>query len=174
MLNLKPLYLILFILALGFPLQAQTSDTGAAHEASAAQMESGGFFISPLAEALLYGRYNLAYGGGLAIGAGDRGNIGLRFLYAMDEEKFIFMELLFFLRVYMLNSGSNTGPFLQFNGGPVLFAQEKPERSGFGTLSAGLGAGWRFPLGRNWFIEPIVRGGYPYLVGGGLSAGYRK
>ena len=138
---------------------------------------TGGFFVSPLAETLIYGEHGLAFGAGFAIGAGDDGAIGIRFLYAIDGEDFIFMELLFFLRMYLFgfsNSARNTGPFLQLNGGPVLFAAGNPELTGFGTISAGLTAGWRFPFGNNWFIEPAIRAGYPYIAGGGLSAGYRR
>jgi hypothetical protein len=36
----------------------------------------------------------------------------------------------------------------------------------------GLALGIRFPLGA-WFVEPYVRGGYPFLWGAGVSAGYR-
>jgi hypothetical protein len=42
-----------------------------------------------------------------------------------------------------------------------------------GTISIGLGVGWRFLLGNLFFIEPAIRGGFPYIVGAGLSAGVR-
>jgi hypothetical protein len=70
----------------------------------------------------------------------------------------------------------SSGLFIQFNGGPVIFAQNDDSiavPSGMGTFSAGLSLGWRFLLGRTFFIEPVIRGGYPYIVGAGLSAGVR-
>ncbi|MDR2135009.1 MAG: hypothetical protein LBO76_00140, partial [Treponema sp.] len=36
----------------------------------------------------------------------------------------------------------------------------------------GLAAGWRIPLGA-WYLEPAVRGGYPYIWGAGLAFGRR-
>jgi hypothetical protein len=36
----------------------------------------------------------------------------------------------------------------------------------------GLALGWRIPLGL-WYVEPAVRGGYPYVWGAGLSFGRR-
>lgn len=42
------------------------------------------------------------------------------------------------------------------------------------TLVMGsLGAGWRFDLGDSWYVEPNLRGGYPFLVGVGVAAGWR-
>lgn len=36
----------------------------------------------------------------------------------------------------------------------------------------GLAVGWRFHLGR-WYLEPALRGGYPYIWGAGLGFGRR-
>ena len=131
------------------------------------------FFIAPLLEVIGFSQSSIAYGAGLAIGSGSGSAIGIRFLYATDPESFIFMEILFFLRLYLQGSNHSTGPFVQFNGGPVLYALEKPELSGFGNFSAGFTAGWRFPFGELLFVEPAIRAGYPYILGGGVSAGVR-
>jgi hypothetical protein len=39
-------------------------------------------------------------------------------------------------------------------------------------LLGGLALGWRLPLG-SWYLEPVLRGGYPYLWGAGLGFGRR-
>ena len=131
------------------------------------------FFISMLAETIGYSKDTVAYGGGLAIGTGTGSSLGIRFLFATDPEEFYFMEFLFFLRFYLQGVSYSAGPFVQINGGPVLYSLEEPERSGYGGLSAGITAGWRFPLGQYWFAEPALRVGYPYIWGGGISAGFR-
>jgi len=131
------------------------------------------FFASALAETIGYSRESAAFGGGLALGWGTGSAFGVRFLFAADPESFFFMEFLFFMRFYIQGSDYNTGPFAQFNAGPVLYSLDKPERSGYGQLSAGLTAGWRFPFGQFWFVEPALRVGYPYIWGGGVCAGFR-
>ncbi len=132
------------------------------------------FFVAPIGEAVGFGWDGMAYGGGLAVGYGDGAAIGIRFMYAQDTQKFVFMELQCFLRLYFFNMNASTGPFIQVSGGPVIFSDSTPEISGYGNISAGLSAGWRFPLGKHWYIEPVVRTGYPYIFGGGISTGFRK
>jgi hypothetical protein len=39
------------------------------------------------------------------------------------------------------------------------------------VFSGGLAAGWRITLKDNFYIEPFVRGGYPYGWGAGIMAG---
>ncbi len=111
--------------------------------------------------------------GALDVGCGDGAAIGIRCLYAQDSYNFIAMELQCFLRMYFFSLNANTGPFVQVSGGPVIYADTRPEMSGHGNISAGLSAGWRFPIGKHWYIEPAVRTGYPYLIGAGISTGFR-
>jgi hypothetical protein len=61
------------------------------------------------------------------------------------------------------------------NAGAALFALDGAftVHKGAGRLSAGLSAGWRFPLGTRWYLEPALRAGYPYIAGAELSAGFR-
>jgi hypothetical protein len=42
-----------------------------------------------------------------------------------------------------------------------------------GSLMADAAAGITIPLGSRWHIEPTVRGGYPHILGGGITAGYK-
>ena len=153
-------YFALFFLVCIVPLQGQ---------------EKEDFFIAPLAEALLYSPNSFEAGGGLALGYGTGAAIGIRLLYAFDSDKHGILEILFFLRYYLGGSNARTGPFLQLNGGPVLFTYDGigTIRERVGTISAGLSFGWRFPFGEKWFIEPAVRAGYPYIAGAGVSAGLR-
>jgi hypothetical protein len=76
-------------------------------------------------------------------------------------------------RFYLSSAKNNTGLFLQAEGGIVLFAHEKLEITEYFAPVGGLSAGWRFPLGTRWYIEPAIRGGYPYLFGASLTAGFR-
>jgi len=41
------------------------------------------------------------------------------------------------------------------------------------VVTAGLSFGWWFYMGDNFFIEPSIRGGYPFIVGAALSTGLR-
>jgi hypothetical protein len=40
------------------------------------------------------------------------------------------------------------------------------------ALLGGLAVGWRIPLG-SWYLEPALRGGYPYIWGAGIGFGRR-
>jgi hypothetical protein len=62
------------------------------------------------------------------------------------------------------------GPFLQLEAGTVIFFEYGDI---FPAFLGGLAAGWRFTIGKNWYIEPTVRGGYPFIWGAGLAAGIR-
>jgi len=132
------------------------------------------FYFGFFAEGLGYSRYSAAFGGGIVFGGGFNGmGLGISLLYAQDPEKFVFLETLAHFRLYISRVKNNTGLFLQAEGGIVLFANEKFETADNFSPTAGLGAGWRFPLGKLWYIEPVIRGGYPYIYGASLSTGIR-
>jgi hypothetical protein len=133
------------------------------------------FFAGPLAEASFYSPKTAAYGGGLILGyLGGPAAMGLMTVYAVDKERINTLEMTVFLRVYPLPGWAGKGLFVQFNGGAVLFnlgGVSIPAKSG--TFSAGLMAGWRFLLGRHWYVDGAVRAGWPYIAGAGVSAGFR-
>ena len=176
-LTTKKTILSLILIFLTFSVYAQNTPEGetatetTAVEEAVAKQEL--FFIAPLAEVVGYSHDSIAYGGGIAIGTGSGTAIGLQFLYFTDPGNFIFMELLIFLRFYFFGPQASTGPYVQFIGGPVIYADTNPSPSGYGNFSAGLSAGWRIPLGTRFYIEPALRAGYPYIIGGGVSAGFR-
>jgi len=163
MLKIRLLYAVLFFLIAAFSVFAQEDAKKPREE----------IFVAPLIETLLYGYDGLAFGGGIAAGYGTRSVLGTRFLYAADADDFLFMELQLLLRFYFFDEEVNKGPFVQVNGGPVWFFLEKPKHSGHGALSIGLSAGWRFLFGKMFYAEPVLRVGYPYLIGGGATAGVR-
>ena len=132
------------------------------------------FFLAPLGEISGYGANGYAFGGGFIIGAGTGGSLGLSLQYAADNENFIFIEMLFFLRGYILGANAFSGPFVQFSIGPVIYADSNPQISNYGNISAGLTTGWRFLLGKNFFAEPAFRIGYPYLAATSIAVGIRK
>jgi hypothetical protein len=131
-------------------------------------------FVALHAEVSGYSPSGIAYGGGLEFGGSINGwGFGINLMYAQDTEKYFFMEALAHVRFYFSRAKNNTGFFLQAEGGAVFFAFEELKITDSWSFAGGLRAGWRFPLGKRWYIEPSARGGYPYLYGGGVSAGIR-
>lgn len=131
-------------------------------------------WVSPGAEIVFYSPSFVAYGGGLALGYGRGAVIGLKVDYFVDTDNMIStLELNFLFRWYFFGVASCSGPYIQLNGGPAVFTKDGSFAipSEWGSVSAGLSLGWRFLLGRYWFIEGALRGGYPYIVGAGLSFG---
>ena len=85
------------------------------------------------------------------------------------------MEITVFARYYPLAAKAYTGPFIQINTGVVFFSRAHiafPPADVIG-FSTGIAAGWRFPMGKRWYIEPSVRAGYPYIAGAGVAFAYR-
>jgi len=60
--------------------------------------------------------------------------------------------------------------FVQAELGGSLFFEDGGT---YPSLYGGLAAGWRFNVWQDLYLEPVVRGGYPYAWGVGLSVGYR-
>jgi hypothetical protein len=136
----------------------------------------GDIWIAPVAEANFYSISDLAFGGGIAFGYGDGVSIGFKAVFFTDMDKVNSLELNFLLRLYLPRLEGHSGLFVQFSGGPVLFTQigdnfDIPAQ--VGTFSAGVSVGWRFLFGNYFFLEPIVRAGYPYYAGAGLNIGVR-
>jgi len=169
----KQLFLLLCVFLFAVPAFAQDAS---AEEAAPVEVlpKEGDFWICPGFETALYSRSGLAYGGSLALGYGKGASIGLKAAYFFSSDNTT-LELNFLLRFHLRGAYAYSGPFFQFIGGSVLFADEAnvgiPATTG--SISAGLAFGWRFLFKDRWFIEPAIRGGYPFLGGAGLSAGVR-
>jgi len=131
-------------------------------------------FVALFAESMGYSRYNITAGGGIVFGGSfDGKGLGLRLLYVKDVENFIFLETVAQIRLYLSSEKDNTGFFLQAEGGIVLFSYEKFEITGYSSFVGGVSAGWRFMMNNQWYIEPFIRAGYPYIFGAGFSTGFK-
>ncbi|MCL2271032.1 MAG: hypothetical protein FWC24_06795 [Treponema sp.] len=136
------------------------------------------FWVCQITEATMFGASGISYGGGLALAYGRGASIGFKAAYLVNNiigERIDVLELNFLLRYNFFGGSSVSGPFIQLTGGQAFFFRQKEGisiPSEWGIISAGASLGWRFPLGRLFFIEPFVRGGYPYFAGTGLAAGF--
>lgn len=102
-------------------------------------------------------------------------SVGARVLASFDlaqkENQVLSLEALAAFRWYIASFGGDScaGFFAEVQvGGLFLFVNSKAKS----TISAGACGGYRFALG-NFFVEPELRLGYPYIFGVGLSAGMR-
>lgn len=138
-------------------------------------VDRGELWISPGAEMSLYSISSAAYGGGMTIAYGRGASIGFKTAYFFDIEGEIdTLEVNVLLRFYFKGGASVSGPFIQFSGGPAFFVRRENSvevPSDWGMISLGLNFGWRFLLGKAFFIEPSVRAGYPFIASAGFSAG---
>jgi hypothetical protein len=136
----------------------------------------GEFFAGMSVKTAVYSVNNGAFGGGLAWGYSfDIGALGLNLDYLVDPDGLTTFAPGIFLRFYLPPAPFHSGPFLQFDFGPTFHTRDPriPAIALVSAVSAGLSGGWRFLLGEHWYAEPFLRGGYPFIVGGGLAAGYR-
>jgi hypothetical protein len=160
---LKITFLLVLINVLGIiPVFAQKQDSGRED-----------LWVCPVFESGFYGVSSIAFGGGAALGYGDRVAYGLKAVYWNDGDTVIALELNFLARYYFFRTAGNSGLFIQFNGGPVIFTEDDNNfaRPLMSLISTGLSLGWRILLGGHFFVEPAVRAGYPFIASIGLSAG---
>jgi len=134
------------------------------------------FWIGIGADTALYGISEMAYGGSFSFGYGSGTSIGLKASWFIASEGVEVLEFSLLLRFYFLGAKAYYGPFIQLMGGLSLLTNRLTNfsiPSDYGSITAGLSFGWRFVFGDRFYIEPSVRGGYPYLFGGGIMAGIR-
>ena len=88
-------------------------------------------WVCPVVESGYYGLSNIAFGGGAALGYGDRVAFGLKALYWTDirnEVRSLELNLLarFYLpALFRPTASASSGFFVQINGGPVLLARDE-------------------------------------------------
>jgi hypothetical protein len=115
-------------------------------------------------------REGAAFGGGLLFGC-DFNRLmaaGVKAAFSTNLDTISTLEPLAFFRMYLpLGSGA---PFAQAEAGMSVFLENG---NAFPAFNGGLALGWRFLLGQYWYVEPSIRSGYPYVWGGGISAGLR-
>ena len=164
--------LVCFVLFLTiFTITANAQTTGQSNTGTGSDKL---FFICPLFE-VLNSRTTAGFGAGFAMGAGDKITMGTRLLFLNDQEDIHSIEISVFMRYYIFRNRTNSGLFAQLNAGAVVFNFDDTVKlpAEIGDISVNLLAGWRFLLGNAWFIDPVIRAGYPYLFGAGVSAGLR-
>ena len=91
---------------------------------------------------------------------------------ALEKDNTIYtIEPLGFLRWYVTSPTGepSAGLFAEGQGGAEVILVNDEIKT---TVSGGLSLGFRITAG-NFYIEPSLRGGYPYLFGAGLGAGFR-
>jgi len=134
----------------------------------------GNFWLCFSGESAFYDLSGISKGGAFALGYGKGTSLGIKTTWYMISGGAAFLEVNCLLRFYFYGKRANYGPFLQFLGGPAILiggVDEFSIPSDVGAFSIGMGFGWRFLIKERVFIEPSIRGGYPYLAGAGLAAG---
>jgi hypothetical protein len=93
---------------------------------------------------------------------------GIKFGFSHNFKKIMALEPELFTRWYFLTL-KDMPLFVQADLGTAVFFEREKIRP---ALLGGITAGIRISL-ENWYVEPYVRTGYPFIAGTGLSAGYR-
>jgi hypothetical protein len=170
---------LLFIFLSAYPVLSQDLDveTAAPNPEPEGQVRPGEFWLGIGAETAMYGPTGFIFGGSFSFGYGRGTSVGLKAVYFYNHaESLDVLELNFLLRFYFQGFTYSSGPYIQILGGAAIFFRREngitiPAQ--WGTVSAGAAFGWRFHLGKLFFFEPYIRAGYPYIAGGGLTAGVR-
>jgi len=92
--------------------------------------------------------------------------IGLNATFSHNFDTVFTLEPRVFFR-YNLPFKIN-GFFVQAELGTAVFFEDS---KAYPAFSGGLAAGWRFLFNEKFYIEPYIRGGYPFIWGIGLTAG---
>jgi hypothetical protein len=93
---------------------------------------------------------------------------GLKWGFSHNFNQLYVLEPEAFVRWYF-KKFSSAFLFLQADlGASIIFS----ESAVYPLMMGGITGGIRFPL-NHWYIEPYVRGGYPFMVGAGANIGYR-
>ncbi|MCL2805432.1 MAG: hypothetical protein FWD26_05780 [Treponema sp.] len=112
-------------------------------------------------------REGIAAGGTLSIGVDINRyfSAGVKKTYSVDFKDITTIEDAVFFRFYPL---PKLRVFIQAELGTYVLYEEGNTQP---TLLGAFVAGVRIPIGSYFYIEPQVRGGYPFIWGGGLIAG---
>ena len=115
-------------------------------------------------------RDGVALGGALQIGLDFERPfaLGLKTGFFYNFDTVTALEMLSFFRYYFPLKFQ--GPFVQTELGAVIFYEFK---KAYPAFIGGLALGWRVNLGRLLYLEPSIRGGYPFAWGAGLMIGPR-
>ncbi|MDR0663117.1 MAG: hypothetical protein LBF80_03435 [Spirochaetaceae bacterium] len=94
------------------------------------------------------------------------------------DNVFLSLETLGFLRLYLFSPLEMDTPkgieaFIGVGVGIMATVNTTEAYNSRGSLELAGKIGVRFRFGKHFYIEPYMRGGYPFLAGGGLVAGFR-
>jgi hypothetical protein len=92
---------------------------------------------------------------------------GLKLTMSHNFERIMVLEPEILIRWYFLPS-SKYPLFIQADLGSSLIIDDSQL---YWAFLGGLTAGIRFPLNR-WYVEPYIRGGYPFIESFGITAGF--
>lgn len=115
-------------------------------------------------------REGVALGGNLSGGVelDNQFSLGLKMALSSNMDTVTTLEPAVFFRYYLPLKLS--GLFAQAELGTAIYMEDNKSYPAF---LAGLAFGWRYNVGKNWYIEPSIRGGYPFAWGVGFLAGMR-
>jgi hypothetical protein len=138
--------------------------------AGSSAQEAKSFTLGLGVEGNMNTRSGMAAGGSLSafFGLNRLFSLGVRAVYSHNFDLIMVAEPEALFRWYILPLG-RTVLFFQGDLGSSLIFEEGEL---FPVIMGGLTAGIRFPLGP-LYLEPSVRGGYPFIWGAGITAVYR-
>jgi len=113
-------------------------------------------------------RSGAAAGGILSFGLelNDLFSAGLVTAFSHNFDSVFTLEPRAFFRYYL--PFKIDGLFAQAEFGTSIFIEED---SAYPAVSGGIAAGWRYLINQNFYIEPYLRAGYPFIWGAGLTGG---
>jgi hypothetical protein len=125
-------------------------------------------------EANMYARRGVALGTAVSADYGFLPNLaaGIKFGFSHNLARIMALEPEVFARWY---AGDVKGLFLFVQAGlgtSVIFEDRSEGRKAHPAVMGNLAAGLRIPL-KQWYVEPYLRTGYPFIWGAGVSAGRR-
>ncbi|MDR2965014.1 MAG: OmpA family protein [Treponema sp.] len=101
--------------------------------------------------------------------------IGSKNILHISTDDIIALEAQVFFRWNFLRLGSSitTDIFVQGGVGFLGAFKGSDVRDSRASLLADFTAGVTIPLASGWYIEPSIRGGYPFIAGAAITAGYK-
>jgi hypothetical protein len=114
-------------------------------------------------------RDGAAFGGGLSAGLdiNREFSFGVKAAVSSNLDTIVSLETAGLFRYYLPFKFS--GLFAQAELGAVIFFEDGKS---YPAILGGIAFGWRYHFINNWYIEPLVRCGYPFVWGAGFVAGF--
>jgi hypothetical protein len=154
--SVGPCYALLIALFITLPVFTRSLSAQEGFSVNIGMMEGGGYSVK-----------NFAWGYSLSVDYAFnlRFSAGIRAGAFHDSTEILTLEPSLFARWYVYRA--KVLLFAEGEAGVALFFKNDFTFLWMGSVGAGL----RFPLG-NWSAEAYLRGGYPFIVGGGVRFAY--